>query len=97
MLWESSVLLCSHGRLYTEAKQIMSSKLPGSSSSSSLLSSLPGGSALGQLTIQDAIDLMHNCVMGVVTRFAWQANTNGGYAVKLLLFVGRGKEKEVRG
>ena len=40
---------------------------------------------------------MHNCVMGVVTRVAWQANTNGGYAVKLLLFVGRGKEKEVRG
>ena len=48
-------LRCSHERLYTEAKQIMSSKQPGSSSSYSSLSPLPGGSTLGQLTIQDAI------------------------------------------
>ena len=45
--------------------------------------------------VQSSIDLVHNCVMGVVTHVAWQANTNGSYEVKLLLFVGRGKEIEV--
>ena len=43
--------------------------------------------AVTHATQEVLIDLMHNCVMGVVTRVAWQANTNGGYAVKLLLFV----------